>query len=44
MAFARLSTFVALVLGATQIVNAATTKRVTCATGQVTANAACCGQ
>ncbi|KAF8175546.1 manganese peroxidase 1 [Pholiota molesta] len=43
MAFARLSAIVALALGATQIANAAVTKRVTCSTGQVTANAACCG-
>ncbi|KAF8200260.1 manganese peroxidase 1 [Pholiota molesta] len=42
MAFARLSAIVALALGATQIANAAVTKRVTCSSGQVTANAACC--
>nr|BAU36969.1 manganese peroxidase [Pholiota nameko] len=41
MAFARLSAIIALALGATQI-NAALTKRVTCATGQVTAHEACC--
>ncbi|KAF8166858.1 manganese peroxidase 1 [Pholiota molesta] len=42
MAFARLSAIIALVLGASQFANAALTKRVTCATGQVTAHAACC--
>ncbi|KAF8168751.1 manganese peroxidase 1 [Pholiota molesta] len=41
MAFARLSAIVALVLGAS-IANAAITRRVTCASGHVTANAACC--
>ena len=41
MAFARLASIVAIALAATQV-NAALTKRVTCATGQVTANAACC--
>jgi hypothetical protein len=44
MAFARLSAILALALGASQLANAALTKRVTCATGQVTAHAACCGQ
>ena len=43
MVFARLSAIVALALAASQV-NAALTKRVTCASGQVTANAACCGQ
>ncbi|KAF8965821.1 hypothetical protein BDZ97DRAFT_2086415 [Flammula alnicola] len=42
MAFSRLSTIVAIALGASQFTNAALTKRVTCATGQTTANAACC--
>ncbi|KAF8950638.1 manganese peroxidase [Flammula alnicola] len=42
MAFARLSAIVAVALGASQLVGAALTKRVTCATGQTTANAACC--
>ncbi|KAF9477501.1 manganese peroxidase 1 [Pholiota conissans] len=41
MAFARLSALLVLALGAVQI-NAAITKRVTCASGHVTANAACC--
>jgi hypothetical protein len=41
MAFARLSAIVALVLGAS-VANAAITRRVTCASGHVTANAACC--
>ncbi|KAF9475947.1 manganese peroxidase 1 [Pholiota conissans] len=42
MAFARLSAIIILALGASQIANAAITKRVTCASGHVTANAACC--
>ncbi|KAF9475957.1 manganese peroxidase 1 [Pholiota conissans] len=42
MAFTRLSAIVVLALGASQIANAAITKRVTCASGHVTANAACC--
>ncbi|KJA23676.1 class II peroxidase [Hypholoma sublateritium FD-334 SS-4] len=42
MAFARLSTVVALALSAATLSNAALTKRITCATGQTTANAACC--
>ncbi|CAA7264026.1 unnamed protein product [Cyclocybe aegerita] len=41
MLFARLSTVVTIALG-TSLSNAALTKRVTCATGQVTAHAACC--
>ncbi|KJA19724.1 class II peroxidase [Hypholoma sublateritium FD-334 SS-4] len=41
MVFARLSAIVALALAASQV-NAALTKRVTCASGHVTANAACC--
>ncbi|KAF8963717.1 manganese peroxidase [Flammula alnicola] len=42
MAFARLSAIVAIALGASQLVNAALTRRVTCSTGQTTTNAACC--
>ncbi|CAA7268285.1 unnamed protein product [Cyclocybe aegerita] len=42
MAFAHFSTIVLVTLGAYQIVNAALTKRVTCASGHITANAACC--
>ncbi|TFK35770.1 manganese peroxidase [Crucibulum laeve] len=42
MAFARLSVIVSLALGAAQLANAALTKRVTCADGNVTANKACC--
>jgi hypothetical protein len=42
MAFARLASIVAIALAATQV-NAALTKRVTCPSGHVTANAACCG-
>ncbi|PPQ74381.1 hypothetical protein CVT26_000683 [Gymnopilus dilepis] len=42
MAFARLSALVTIALAATQIASAALTKRVTCASGHVTANAACC--
>lgn len=42
MAFAHLSALVVLALSASQVAQAALTKRVTCATGQVTANAACC--
>ncbi|KDR65849.1 hypothetical protein GALMADRAFT_162345 [Galerina marginata CBS 339.88] len=42
MAFARLSTIVSIALVASQTANAALTKRVTCASGHVTANAACC--
>ncbi|KAH9477181.1 Versatile peroxidase VPL1 [Psilocybe cubensis] len=42
MAFARLAAIISIALAASQAVNAALTKRVTCATGQVTANAACC--
>nr|BAU36967.1 manganese peroxidase [Pholiota nameko] len=41
MALTRLSAIVVLALGASQFANAAITKRVTCATGHVTANAAC---
>ena len=41
MAFGRLASIVAIALAATQV-NAALTKRVTCASGHVTANAACC--
>ncbi|KAF4611708.1 hypothetical protein D9613_004042 [Agrocybe pediades] len=43
MAFARLSAILALALAATNVQAAATTaKKVTCPTGQQTANAACC--
>ncbi|KDR78109.1 hypothetical protein GALMADRAFT_138251 [Galerina marginata CBS 339.88] len=42
MAFARLSALVAIALAASQTASAALTKRVTCSTGHVTANAACC--
>ncbi|KAF8155406.1 manganese peroxidase 1 [Crassisporium funariophilum] len=42
MAFARLSAIISLALAASQFADAALTRRVTCATGQVTANAACC--
>ena len=42
MAFARLASLVFLALGATQVMGAALTKGVTCATGQTTAHAACC--
>nr|UDP83132.1 manganese peroxidase 5 [Cyathus bulleri] len=42
MAFARLSALIALALGASQVANAALTKRVTCPDGHVTANKACC--
>ncbi|PPQ78566.1 hypothetical protein CVT25_011776 [Psilocybe cyanescens] len=43
MAFARLSAIVAIALAASQSANAAATARpVTCSTGHVTANAACC--
>jgi hypothetical protein len=41
MAFGRLSAIITLALAATQA-SASLTKRVTCSTGQVTANAACC--
>ncbi|KAF9554086.1 manganese peroxidase [Agrocybe pediades] len=42
MAFKRLATLVSIALAATQAVDAALTKRVTCPTGQITANAVCC--
>ncbi|KAF8184677.1 manganese peroxidase 1 [Pholiota molesta] len=42
MAFARLSSIVAIALAASQVASAALTRRVTCATGQTTANAKCC--
>ncbi|KAF9554085.1 manganese peroxidase 1 [Agrocybe pediades] len=42
MAFGRLSAIVSIALAATQVANGAVTKRVTCATGHVTVNAACC--
>ncbi|KAF5329228.1 hypothetical protein D9619_009314 [Psilocybe cf. subviscida] len=41
MAFTRLASIIAIALAATQV-NAALTKRVTCPSGHVTANAACC--
>ena len=44
MAFARLSAIVALAFATVQVANAGLTRRVTCASGQVTSNAACCGQ
>ncbi|KDR70719.1 hypothetical protein GALMADRAFT_103111 [Galerina marginata CBS 339.88] len=42
MAFIRLNLIVSTALVVSQVVNAALVKRVTCSTGQVTANAACC--
>jgi len=42
MTFARLSALLSVALAASQLVNAALTKRVTCSTGQVTAHEACC--
>ncbi|KDR70722.1 hypothetical protein GALMADRAFT_75958 [Galerina marginata CBS 339.88] len=42
MAFARLSLIVSVALAVSQVVNAGLVKRVTCSTGHVTANAACC--
>ncbi|KAF9554079.1 heme peroxidase [Agrocybe pediades] len=42
MAFGRLASLISIAFAATQITNAALTKRVTCASGHVTANAACC--
>ncbi|KDR82559.1 hypothetical protein GALMADRAFT_134156 [Galerina marginata CBS 339.88] len=42
MAFPRLSAIVAIALAASQAARASLTKRVTCASGHVTANAACC--
>ncbi|PPQ64887.1 hypothetical protein CVT26_002605 [Gymnopilus dilepis] len=42
MVFARLTSLISVVLAASQITSAALTKRVTCSTGHVTANAACC--
>jgi len=42
MVFAHLTAIVSIALAASQAANAALTKRVTCSTGQVTANAACC--
>ncbi|PPQ94286.1 hypothetical protein CVT25_004943 [Psilocybe cyanescens] len=42
MAFGRLTAIISIALAASQTARAALTKRVTCATGQVTANAACC--
>ncbi|KAF4611527.1 hypothetical protein D9613_003605 [Agrocybe pediades] len=42
MAFGRLASLISIALAATQLTNAALTKRVTCASGHVTANAACC--
>ncbi|TFK35411.1 manganese peroxidase 1 [Crucibulum laeve] len=42
MTFARLSAVLTLALGAVQSANAAITKSVRCASGHVTANAACC--
>ncbi|KAF8968532.1 manganese peroxidase 1 [Flammula alnicola] len=42
MAFARLSALVSLSLVAAHVTNAALTRRVTCPSGQTTANAACC--
>lgn len=42
MAFAQLSAIVALALGASQVVKAAPPPKVTCADGNVTANAVCC--
>lgn len=45
MAFAQLSSIVALALGAARLVDAvAVQKRVTCADGNVTANEVCCRQ
>jgi hypothetical protein len=44
MAFARLSAIVALTFATVQVANAGLTRRVTCASGQVTSNAKCCGQ
>lgn len=43
MSFARLSAILSIALAASQLANAALTKRVTCSTGQVTAHEACCG-
>lgn len=43
MTFARLPTIVTVALAASQLANAALTKRVTCSTGHVTAHEACCG-
>ncbi|KJA23674.1 class II peroxidase [Hypholoma sublateritium FD-334 SS-4] len=42
MVFARLSAIVSIALAASQLAQAGLTKRVTCASGQTTANAACC--
>nr|BAU36968.1 manganese peroxidase [Pholiota nameko] len=42
MAFSHLASIVAIALAATQVANAGLAKRVTCATGQTTANAKCC--
>nr|UDP83131.1 manganese peroxidase 4 [Cyathus bulleri] len=42
MAFSRLSALIILALGASQVANAALTKRVTCPDGHTTANRACC--
>lgn len=42
MAFAQLSTLIAIAFGAAQLVAAAPPRRVTCADGNVTANAVCC--
>ncbi|KAF8997383.1 MnP-atypical-a, class II peroxidase [Cyathus striatus] len=42
MAFTRLAALITLALGASQVANAALTKRVTCANGHVTSNQACC--
>ncbi|KDR70776.1 hypothetical protein GALMADRAFT_75730 [Galerina marginata CBS 339.88] len=42
MAFARLNLFVSFALALSQVANAGLVKRVTCSTGHVTANAACC--
>ena len=44
MALARISALVSLVVAASQVANAGLIKRVTCPTGQVTSNAACCSQ
>ena len=44
MAFARLSAIIALAFATVQVANAGLTRRVTCPSGQVTANAGCCGQ
>lgn len=43
MTFVRLSAIISVALAASQLANAAVTKRVVCPTGHLTANEACCG-